>query len=334
MTDETKTKTTSLDIAVPPGAEGERLDRLLANALSDRSRTFLKRLIEDGGVVSGGETIVEPSRKVKPGESFAVSIPAAVDAAPQGQDIPLDVVHEDDDLIVVDKPAGLVVHPAPGNPDGTLVNALIAHCGDSLQGIGGVRRPGIVHRLDKDTSGLLVAAKTGPAHGGLTAQFTDRTVERAYAAFVWGLPNPAAGSIEGNIGRSPRNRKKMAVRKAGGREAKTNYITEPVFGTGAATLMECRLETGRTHQIRVHLAHIKHPVIGDPVYGGGTTRPRKAAIGEEAATLVAKLNRQALHARLVGFVHPVTGEPLRFVSPLPLDLAGLARILGTYGNRG
>ena len=334
MTDETKTKTTSLDIAVPPGAEGERLDRLLANALSDRSRTFLKRLIEDGGVVSGGETIVEPSRKVKLGESFAVSIPAAVDAAPQGQDIPLDVVHEDDDLIVVDKPAGLVVHPAPGNPDGTLVNALIAHCGDSLQGIGGVRRPGIVHRLDKDTSGLLVAAKTGPAHGGLTAQFTDRTVERAYAAFVWGLPNPAAGSIEGNIGRSPRNRKKMAVRTAGGREAKTNYITETVFGTGAATLIECRLETGRTHQIRVHLAHIKHPVIGDSVYGGGTTRPRKAAIGEEAATLVAKLNRQALHARLLGFAHPITGETLSFESPLPPDLALLARILGTSGNRG
>jgi 23S rRNA pseudouridine1911/1915/1917 synthase len=334
MTDKTETKTTSLDIAVPPGAEGERLDRLLANALPDRSRTFLKRLIEDGGVVSGGETIVEPSRRVKPGESFAVSIPAAVDAAPQGQDIPLDVVHEDDDLIVVDKPAGLVVHPAPGNPDSTLVNALIAHCGDSLQGIGGVRRPGIVHRLDKDTSGLLVAAKTGPAHGGLTAQFTDRTVERAYAAFVWGLPNPAAGSIEGNIGRSPRNRKKMAVRTAGGREAKTNYITETVFGTGAATLIECRLETGRTHQIRVHLAHIKHPVIGDPVYGGGTTRPRKAAIGEEAAALVSKLNRQALHARLLGFTHPITGEPLWFESPLPPDLALLARILGTSGNRG
>ncbi len=324
-----------LDITVPPGAEGERIDRLLANTLPDRSRTYLKRLVESGCLCTsddGGRTIVEPSYRVKPGERFLLRIPASVDADPQGEDIPLDVVYEDDDLIVINKPAGLVVHPAPGNLTGTLVNALIAHCGDSLKGIGGVRRPGIVHRLDKDTSGLMVSAKTGPAHEGLTRQFSEHTIERAYAAFVWGMPNPSHGSIDGNIGRSPRNRKKMAVLPAGGKTARTNYRTEAAYAAGAASLVECRLETGRTHQIRVHMAHLGNSVIGDPVYGGGATRARQAPLTDEAVDAISRLHRQALHARLLGFDHPVTGEFIRFETGLPDDLAALARILKGSGN--
>lgn len=300
-----------LDITVPPGAEGERIDRLMANTLPDRSRTFLKRLIEDGCLTASddsGRTIVEPSYRVKPGERFFLRIPASVDPDPVGEDIPLDVVFEDADLIVINKPAGLVVHPAPGHLTGTLVNALIFHCGDSLKGIGGVRRPGIVHRLDKDTSGLMVAAKTGPAHEGLTKQFSDHTIERAYAAFVWGMPNPSHGALEGNIGRSPRNRKKMAVLPAGGKTARTNYRTEAAYAAGAASLVECRLETGRTHQIRVHMTHLGNAVIGDPVYGGGTTRARRALLTDEVVDIISRLGRQALHARLLGFEHPLTGE--------------------------
>lgn len=324
-----------LDIAVPPGAEGERIDRLLANTLPDRSRTFLKRLIETGCLTAAdapGGTIVEPSYRVKPGERFLLRIPPAIDAEPVGEAIPLKIVFEDEYLIVVDKPVGLVVHPAPGNLSGTLVNALIAHCGDSLKGIGGVRRPGIVHRIDKNTSGLIVSAKTGTAHEGLTRQFSDHSIERAYAAFVWGMPNPSHGSIEGNIGRSPRNRKKMAVLPSGGKTARTNYLTEAAYAAGAASLVECRLETGRTHQIRVHMAHIRNPVMGDPVYGGGSTRARQASLPADAIEYISKLKRQALHARLLGFNHPVTGEFLRFESALPHDLESLARILAGSGN--
>lgn len=339
MTDENPTGSAAepLEITVPPGAEGERIDRLIANTLPDRSRSFLKRLIEDGCLAVSGDsarTIVEPSYRVKPGERFLLQIPAAVEAEPAGEDIPLDVVFEDDDLIVIDKPAGLVAHPAPGNLTGTLVNALIAHCGDSLKGIGGVRRPGIVHRLDKDTSGLMVAAKTGPAHEGLTKQFSDHTIERAYAAFVWGMPNPSQGTIDGNIGRSPRNRKKMAVLPGGGKTARTNYRTETAYAAGAASLVECRLETGRTHQIRVHMAHLGNAVMGDPVYGGGATRSRQALVGDTAMEFIRALNRQALHARLLGFEHPLTGESHRFESPLPQKLAELAGILGKSGNTG
>jgi 23S rRNA pseudouridine1911/1915/1917 synthase len=324
-----------LDITVPPGAEGERIDRLMANTLPDRSRTFLKRLIEDGCLTAsddGGRTIVEPSYRVKPGERFFLQIPASVDPDPLGEDIPLDVIFEDDDLIVIDKPAGLVAHPAPGNLTGTLVNALIAHCGDSLKGIGGVRRPGIVHRLDKDTSGLMVAAKTGPAHEGLTKQFSDHTIERAYAAFVWGMPNPSHGALEGNIGRSPRNRKKMAVLPTGGKTARTNYRTEAAYAAGAASLVECRLETGRTHQIRVHMAHLGNAVIGDPVYGGGATRARQAQLADNVVDVISHLGRQALHARLLGFEHPLTGEFQRFETALPEDLETLATVLRKSGN--
>ena len=324
-----------LDISVPPGAEGERIDRLLANTLPDRSRSFLKRLIEDGCLDAAGEhgaTIIEPSYRVKPGERFLLRIPASVDPEPLGENIPLNVVFEDDDLIVINKPPGLVVHPAPGNLTGTLVNALIAHCGASLKGIGGVRRPGIVHRLDKDTSGIMVSAKTGPAHEGLTRQFADHSIERAYAAFVWGMPSPSQGTVEGNIGRSPRNRKKMAVLTLGGKTALTNYRTEAAYAAGAASLVECRLETGRTHQIRVHMAHIGHAVIGDPVYGGGSTRARMSQLSPEASNMIAGFRRQALHARLLGFEHPISGEFQQFEAALPDDLAVLAQNLQKSGS--
>ena len=267
----------------------------------------------------------DPAQRVQPGQHFWVVLPEPADAVPAAQVIPLAIRFEDEHLIVVDKPAGLVVHPAPGNPEGTLVNALLAHCGDSLAGIGGVRRPGIVHRLDKDTSGLLVVAKTELAHRALSRDFAGRRIERAYSAFVWGVPVPTTGEISGNIGRSPRNRKKMAVVPEGrGRSAVTRYRVERRYVDHAA-LIECRLLTGRTHQIRVHLSHAGHPLIGDPVYG--TRSGRAAARLGPAGAAISAFPRQALHARLLGFTHPATGENLRFESPLPRDMAGLLKSL-------
>jgi len=301
-----------------PGEDGQRLDRMLANRFPELSRTRLKRLIEEGRVVHDGAATRDPSLRVRPGQNFVVSFPEIDDAAPVAQPLQLDIRYEDDHLIVIDKPAGLVVHPAPGNPDGTLVNALIAHCGTGLAGIGGVRRPGIVHRLDKDTSGLMVVAKTDVAHQALSRDFAARRIDRAYAAFVWGVPSPATGEIAGNIGRSPVNRKKMAVvGDSRGRPALTRYRVERAFKTVAA-LVECRLATGRTHQIRVHLAHCGHALIGDPVYGtrAGRGMARSGAIG----TRIAAFPRQALHARRLGFTHPVNGRALSFDSALPADL--------------
>lgn len=307
-------------VAPPAGAAGGRLDRVLADALPDLSRTRIRRLIETGSVSLGrGGTIEEPSYRVKPGQSFAVIVPESADPLPAGERIPLAVVYEDDELIVVEKNAGLVVHPAPGNPDGTLVNALIAHCGASLSGIGGVRRPGIVHRLDKLTSGLMVAAKNDRSHKSLAAQFKARSIVRAYTAFVWGAPVRPSGEIEGNIGRSPRNRKKMAVLAHGGRPALTRYRLMRRFGTGACRL-ECRLATGRTHQIRVHLASRGMPVIGDSAYGGGLTPARRRALGPGGVETVAALGRHALHAHRLGFRHPGSGEELVFESDLPNEL--------------
>ncbi|TDI67599.1 MAG: RluA family pseudouridine synthase [Alphaproteobacteria bacterium] len=297
--------------------DGGRLDAFLARRIKALSRSRLKALITGGTVSADGETILDPSRAVKPGTAYAVTVPAAVPAEPRGQDIPLTILFEDEDLIVVDKPAGLVVHPAPGNPEGTLVNALIYHCGASLSGIGGVKRPGIVHRLDKDTSGVMVAAKTDRAHDGLVTQFQARTVERAYGALVWGVPQPAAGRITGNIGRSPRNRKKMAVVARGGRPAATNYKVIRAFSSAAE--LECRLESGRTHQIRVHLAHIGHAVIGDPVYGGRGRGTREARLGGVA--------HQALHAHLLGFLHPISAEKMKFEAPFPLYFNALLKKL-------
>ena len=320
-------------ITIAPGDDGVRLDRALQRQLPELSRTRLKQLMLSGQITSDGKVLRDPAQRANAGASIVVTLPEPDEPIPAAQPIPLDIYFEDEYLIVLDKPAGMVVHPAPGNQDGTLVNALLAHCGPSLAGIGGVRRPGIVHRLDKDTSGLLVAAKTETAHRALSHDFARRLVERAYSAFVWGVPVPAVGEIAGNIGRSPVNRKKMAVvTQARGKPAVTRYRVERRFGAAgswAAAQIECRLLTGRTHQIRVHLAHIGHPLIGDPAYGTRAGRALARAGAQagppdrEAAAAIAGFARQALHARLLGFIHPVTGEALEFVSALPADLVGL-----------
>jgi len=313
-------------VTAAPEAAGLRLDRLLAEALPQLSRSRLKALIEEGRVTCAGRAMTAPAARVKAGQKFAIFIPEARPTVLKAQAIPLDILYEDDDLIVLNKPAGLVVHPAAGNPDNTLVNALIAHCGAQLTGIGGEARPGIVHRLDKDTSGLMVAAKTAAAHQGLVERFTRRDIERSYRALVWGRPQPAAGKLTGNIGRSPRNRKKMAVLKRGGRPAETAYKVLKSFQDGRVSLVECRLETGRTHQIRVHLAEAGHPLLGDPLYGRGDSR-RARALPAAAQTALAALGRQALHAKTLGFQHPVKGGPLQFQSDLPPDLSTLIRSL-------
>ncbi len=313
-------------LTVAPEEAGERVDRLLSRRLPALSRARLKRLIEAGALALDGAPLRSPSAKPRAGQVIALEVPPAEAPEPEGQAIPLAIVYEDEALIVVDKPAGLVVHPAPGNPDRTLVNALIAHCGPSLKGVGGVRRPGIVHRLDKDTSGLIVAAKSDAAHQGLVAQFAARRIERQYACLVWGRPEPAAGEIVGNIGRSPRNRKKMAVLSQGGRPAVTRYHTLGHGAGGAVSRLACRLETGRTHQIRVHLAHRGHPLLGDPLYGRETTS-RRGALPAAARAALAGLGRQALHAESLGFSHPLSRESLTFTSPLPKDLKDLTSFL-------
>jgi 23S rRNA pseudouridine1911/1915/1917 synthase len=310
---------------VRPGQGGERLDRFLAAALPDLSRSRIKALILERHVTLNGAGGLDPSRKVKPGERFHVTVPPAAPAVPLGQAMPLEILFEDANLIVIVKPAGLTVHPAPGNPDKTLVNALIAHCGASLSGIGGVARPGIVHRLDKETSGVMVVAKTDAAHAALTAQFQGRTIERVYQALVWGVPRPARERIEGAIGRSPRDRKKMAVVARGGKAAATRYRTMRAFGRAAA-LVECRLETGRTHQIRVHMAHIGHPLIGDHTYG--RARHRTATdLPAAVRRMLDGFRRQALHAAVLGFDHPADGRRLRFEAPMPSDFANLLKSL-------
>jgi 23S rRNA pseudouridine1911/1915/1917 synthase len=312
-------------IRATAGDAGHRLDRVLALHLPELSRTRLKHLIESGNVTENGATLRDPSLRVRYDQNFVVILPQIEDAAPLAQSIALEIRFEDAHLIVVDKPAGMVVHPAPGNPDGTLVNALLAHCGASLSGIGGVRRPGIVHRLDKDTSGLMVVAKTEVAHHALSRDFAARRIDRAYTAFVWGVPSVPAGEISGNIGRSGVNRKKMAVvANEKGKPAITRYRVERAFNIHAAQL-ECRLATGRTHQIRVHFAHLGHPLIGDPVYG--TRAGRSVARTAPRGAQIAALPRQALHARLLGFTHPVVRRPMQFDSPLPADLRELVRSL-------
>jgi 23S rRNA pseudouridine1911/1915/1917 synthase len=314
-----------------------RLDRVLAlNA--DLSRSRLKALILAGAVTIGGSTIRDPGHRVNAGDRIAVAIPPDAPAEPAAENIPLAIVHEDDALIVIDKPRGLVVHPAPGNSSGTLVNALIAHCGASLSGIGGVKRPGIVHRLDKDTTGLMVVAKTDRAHRALSAQFADhgRTgpLERAYLALVWGAPDRPKGTIDAPLDRHPKARDKQAVRQ-GGREAVTHWERLEVFpgtdGKPVASLLSCRLETGRTHQIRVHLAHIGHPLLGDDVYGPGF-KTKAARLAPAARAALESLGRQALHAYLLGFEHPATGETAVYRSGLPADLAALRRALANSGT--
>jgi 23S rRNA pseudouridine1911/1915/1917 synthase len=306
---------------------GWRLDRFLAAALPDYSRSRLKQLLDADAVFLGARTIKDANHRVKPGDSYTVAIPPTASATPQGQDIPLTVVYEDKDLIVINKPPGLVVHPAAGNPDGTLVNALIAHCGPGVLRIGGEERPGIVHRLDKDTSGLLVAAKTERAMASLAKQFANHTIERAYNAVVWGSPRDSTGLIESQIGRSPFDRKRMTVLRAGGKRAATRYKVIEIFGAKErpfASLIECRLETGRTHQIRVHLTHLGHPLIGDPQYGRNRTAPRAKTEAEARAfAAAADFPRQALHAFVLGFQHPSLHKSLRFEAPWPADFAEL-----------
>ncbi|MDX2259941.1 MAG: RluA family pseudouridine synthase [Hyphomicrobiaceae bacterium] len=315
----------AIDLLATDEDGGERLDRWLARQRADLSRSRIQALVKAGAVSTAGRTIGEASERVKPGATYRIELPEPAPAAPMAQAIPLAVAYEDEHLIVIDKPAGLVVHPAPGAADGTLVNALIAHCGDSLSGIGGVRRPGIVHRLDKDTSGLLVVAKSDAAHRGLAEQFAshgaDGRLHRAYLALVWGVPDRAAGRIEAELARSVTNRTKIAVVPAGrGRHAVSHYRIEDTFaladGTQGVAMLRVELETGRTHQIRVHLAHIRHPVLGDPTYGAGFKASARR-LGEEAQAALLRLGRQALHAAELGFEHPVTGEDLAFSSPLP-----------------
>lgn len=313
-----------------PVDAGHRLDRFLSDACPDLSRNRVQALIRDGMAANAGRTVSEASYRVKPGDVFTLTIPSAAPADPIAQNIPLNVVYEDEHLIVVDKPAGMVVHPAPGSPDGTLVNALLYHCGDSLAGIGGVQRPGIVHRIDKDTSGLLVVAKTDPAHAGLAALFAEHDIERRYRALVWGSPTPSKGRIEGNIGRDPKDRKKMAIQPATrGKPAVSHYQTIRARGRGAA-LVECSLETGRTHQIRIHMASIGNPLIGDPLYCRISKARRQALAGIDAAALEGALAfpRQALHAAVLGFRHPIDRRSLLFETQPPEDFLDLHAALG------
>jgi 23S rRNA pseudouridine1911/1915/1917 synthase len=317
------------NLVIAAAEDGERLDRVLASHMTDLSRSRLKTLVLAGQVTIDGAPVLDPGRKVRADDAIAITVPAPEPAEPRAEPIPLNIVYEDDAIIVIDKPKGLVVHPAAGNWTGTLVNALIAHCGDSLSGIGGVRRPGIVHRLDKDTTGLLVVAKTDRAHRKLAAQFADHgrtgALERAYLAFVWGVPARPKGTIDKPIDRHPHARDKMAVRP-GGRTAITHWeVLERYAGAdqkGVASLVECRLETGRTHQIRVHLAAIGHPLLGDSVYGPGF-KTKASQLPERARDVLAALDRQALHAHILVLEHPVTGELLHFRSELPADLAAL-----------
>ena len=312
---------------------GERLDRYLGQAAAERrvalSRTRLKALIEAGEVTVEGRVVRDPAMRLAEGAKIAFEAPAPEDSPLVAEDLPLEAVYEDAHLIVIDKPAGLVVHPAPGHAQGTLVNALISHCGASLSGVGGVRRPGIVHRLDKDTSGLLVVAKTDAAHRGLAELFADHgrtgSLEREYLALVWGGFDAASGKIDARIGRHPRHREKMAVStEERGRRAVTHWRL--VEALGPASLVACRLETGRTHQIRVHMASIGHPLIGDSVYGAGyKTKAWQLSAGAKAA--LAALGRQALHAAALGFEHPITGETLRFEVPPPKDFSRLVNAL-------
>ncbi len=322
-----------MQVTVSGEEDSTRLDRVLAQQIPNLSRSRLKALILAGNVAVKGAAVRDPAYHVAKGDTITIDVPEAAPAEPAGEAIALHIVYEDDDIIVIDKPAGLVVHPAAGHETGTLVNALIAHCGASLSGIGGVKRPGIVHRLDKDTTGLLVAAKNDRAHASLTAQFADHgrsgAMRRGYLAFAWGVPNRQRGTIEAAIDRHPHAREKMAVRE-GGRHAVTHWEMVETFsgrnGKPAVSLLACQLETGRTHQIRVHLAYIGHPLLGDAVYGPHF-RTKANALHPRAQAALAALGRQALHAYLLTLEHPKTGEILHWEAPLPEDLRLLQEAL-------
>lgn len=314
-----------LEAVAPPEAAGTRADRFLAGAVEGLSRSRVKALIEAGHARCDERLIADPSETVRAGARYSLSVPPATPAAPRPETIPLAILFEDRDLIVLDKPAGLVVHPAPGNQAGTLVNAVLAHAGEELSGIGGEARPGIVHRLDKDTSGVMVVAKTERAHTALSAAFANRDLDREYLALVWGLPAATSGEVEATIGRHPTDRKRMAVVTRGGKTALTRWRLDSGFGAAAA-LLRCRLATGRTHQIRVHLAHAGHPLVGDPVYLRRTPSAARL-LPEPLRDALLAFPRQALHAASLGFRHPVTGQALSFQAPMPSDMAALVASL-------
>ena len=316
-------------VTIEEEAVGGRVDKVLAGLLPELSRARIQALIAGGRVSRDGVALADASARAQPGD-YRLEIPPPIAAEPQAEAIPLSVLFEDEHLILVDKPAGMAVHPAPGSESGTLVNALLHHCGASLSGIGGVARPGIVHRIDKDTSGVIVVAKTDAAHQGLSALFAAHDIERVYTALTRGSPRARSGSVDAAIARSTSDRKKMAIVRAGGRRAVTYYSVEAVYGAAdkpLAARLACRLETGRTHQIRVHLASLGCPCLGDPTYGSGPPAEKV-----RAAIAASGLARQALHAAVLGFRHPVTGQDLRFESPLPPDMAALTDRLEALGR--
>lgn len=319
-----------LTLIVQPEQDGARLDKALVALNPQFSRSRLQGLIETGDVTLNDEVCVTASRKVKAGDRLMVSVPELVESDPQPENIPLNIVFEDDHIIVINKPVGMVVHPAAGNYTGTLVNALLYHCGDTLSGINGVRRPGIVHRLDKDTSGLMIVAKNDYAHNFLAEQLQDRSLSRVYRALVLGEPIPRKGVVQTLIGRHPSNRLKMAVLFRSGREAITRYQIEREF-RGALSLVECRLETGRTHQIRVHMEHLGHPLVGDPLYGPQPNALRsrliKAGYPEDVAQAAIHFPRQALHAAELSFIHPDSEDEMTFAAELPEDYSRLISML-------
>jgi 23S rRNA pseudouridine1911/1915/1917 synthase len=304
---------------------GQRIDRILAEAIGAISRSRVKALIVEGALSRDGELVTQPAEPARAGVVYTLKVPEPVPAAPEPQAIPFPILYEDRDLIVLDKPPGLVVHPAPGNWEGTLVNALLAHCGPGFTGIGAEKRPGIVHRLDKDTSGVMVVAKTQLANDALTAAFAARDLERTYLALCWGLPNPLSGEIEGAIGRDKRDRKRMAAVSHGGKAALTRYRVMRAYGTSAA-LVECRLATGRTHQIRVHMSSRGHPIVGDPLYLRRIPATANA-LPDAVRRALLDFPRQALHAASLGFSHPRTGVALRFETPPPADMRALLGLL-------
>jgi len=309
---------------------GLRFDKALAALSPDHSRSRVQQLIAEGAVKLNGLVASDTSRKVNVGHVIEMVVPPAREAVPEAENIPLDIVYEDDDLIVINKPAGLVVHPGAGNQTGTLVNALLYHCKGSLSGIGGVMRPGIVHRLDKDTSGLMVAAKHDKAHQGLAAQLEDRSLSRVYEALVLKVPTPLKGSIDMPIGRDPRNRLRMAIKGQNGKVARTHYTVKQNYKEALARV-ECKLESGRTHQIRVHMAAIKHPLIGDPLYGPQRTAlqaaVKRAGYGPEILEALENFPRQALHARDIAFVHPMSEKEMSFTSVLADDFSNILKLL-------